>query len=453
MGYISLITKGIKIASKGTASLAKTTGKTAFRIKPEIIMPIKTNALTSPLDTLVNAQTIKSPWIQGELGNVAIRQADKLKSKKKYAQKLADGIFGDISEVKTSSVRTKDANSIYSKYEKNIKDGKTITSDQDAHKFITDAVGMRFQLKDLSIDDAMKAIKTEINGKKLSTGEQRLVKRLFRNDPTLTASEIEKAEELAKPIKMHLAELQSKPVFDRMLLCNIKSALERKVTTVEKLKQNGFSDEFLSRLNNPQIKPLQLTRICNYKGLDGIPYYSDGQMMKIEQLSLATGENITIQHCSSEINLTKYGMKGLTKNQKSAIKGSGYVTTQMNVTLPDGTLAEVQFRGSNLFAEYEHIAYDSRQLKNTLGKTFDDYKKAISSLSETDFKEYNAYLRRCYNYYRNKELGIINGSKPQLSEKFSKILSQESMENLYKLNHEQTQQAMQNFRPHLEMVA
>lgn len=446
MSYVSLITKGVKLLAKD---------KAVFRIKPEITMPVKAASLRKPFAQKIDAEALKNFDVQGELGNVAIRQADHLKGKRKYSQKLAKEIFGDISEVKTSSVRTKDANSIYSKYEKNIKDKKAISSEAEAHEFITDAVGMRFQLKDLTIDDAIQAVKKarKFNQEKLTTSEQRLVRRLFRNDPTLTASEIEKAEELAKPVKMYLAEQQSNPVFNRMLLCNIKSALERKVTTIEKLKQNGFDDEFLKHLNDPQIKPLRLTRICNYKGLDGIPYYSDSQMMKIEKLSLATGENITIQHCSSEIDLVKYGMQGLTDAEKSAIKGSGYVTTQMNVTLPDGTLAEVQFRGSNLFAEYEHIAYDSRQLKNTLGKTFDGYKQAIKSLNDNEYKEYNAYLRQCYNYYRNKELGIMVSEKPVLPDKFPKILSQESMENLYKLNHENTQIAMQTFKPHLELVA
>lgn len=450
MGYVSLIAKGLKIATKG-----KTAAKTTFRIKPEITMPVKTSTLKNKgLAKVIDADALKTTDTQGELGNIAIRQADNLKKKEKYAKELADDIFGDISEVKTHSVRTKDANSIYSKYEKNIQDGKVVTSEEDAHAFITDSVGMRFQMKDLTIDDAMQAIKkATINGKKLSTSEQRLVKRLFRNDPTLTASEIEKAEELARPVKMLLAEKQSQPVFERMLLCNIKSALERKVTTLEKLKQSGFSEEFLSRLNDPQIKPLQLTRICNYKGLDGIPYYSDDQMVSIGKLSLATGEDIVVQHCPSTKNLKKYGTDILSKAEKSAIKPSGYTTTQMNVTLPDGSLAEVQFRGSNLFAEYEHIAYDSRQGKNTLGKTFDNYKKAIESLKNDEFKEYNAYLRRCYNYYRNQELGIMVGQKPKLPAKFPKILSQESMESLYRLNHENTQLAMQTFKPHLELVA
>lgn len=450
MGYVSLIAKGLKIAAKG-----KTTAKTTFRIKPEITMPVKTSTLKNKgLAKVIDADALKTTDAQGELGNIAIRQADNLKKKEKYAKELADDIFGDISEVKTHSVRTKDANSIYSKYEKNIQDGKVVTSEEDAHAFITDAVGMRFQMKDLTIDDAMQAIKkATINGKKLSTSEQRLVKRLFRNDPTLTASEIEKAEELARPVKILLAEKQSQPVFERMLLCNIKSALERKVTTLEKLKQSGFSEEFLSRLNDPQIKPLQLTRICNYKGLDGIPYYSDNQMVSIGKLSLATGEDIVVQHCPSTKNLTKYGTEILSKAEKSAIKPSGYTTTQMNVTLPDGSLAEVQFRGSNLFAEYEHIAYDSRQGKNTLGKTFDNYKKAIESLKNDEFDEYNAYLRKCYNYYRNQELGIMVGQKPKLPAKFPKILSQESMESLYRLNHENTQLAMQTFKPHLELVA
>lgn len=451
MNYVGLIVKGVKTASK-----SKSMAKTVFRIKPEIIMPVKPSTLkTKGASLFLDAKALKTAEGQAELGNIAIRQADLLKKKGKYAKKLADEIFGDISEVKTHSVRTKDANSIYSKYEKNINDGKILTCEQDAHKFITDAVGMRFQLKDLTIDDAMQAIKkaAKPNLQKLTTHEQKLVRRLFKNDPTLTASEIEKAEELAIPVKMFLAEQHSKPLFDRMLLCNIKSALQRKVTTIEKLKQCGFSEEFLNQLNNPQIKPLRITRICNYKGLDGIPYYSDNQMMKIENYMLATGENITVQHCPTEINLKKYNLDELTKSQKSAIKDSGYITTQMNVILPDGTLAEVQFRGSNLFAEYEHIAYDSRQLKNTLGKTFDGYKDAIRSLNESQYKEYNAYLRRCYNYYRNKELGIMVGAKPELPKGFPKILSQESIENLYRLNHENTQIAMQTFVPHLEMVA
>ncbi len=452
MGYVNLLLKGgAKLATKN-----KTVVKTAFRIKPEIIMPVKTATLKNKgLTHIIDADALKAVDVQGELGNVAIRHADHLKKKTKYAKQLADDIFGDISEVKTHSVRTKDANSIYSKYEKNITDGKIVTCEEDAHKFITDAVGMRFQLKDLTLDDAMQAIKkaTKPNMQKLTTSEQRLVRRLFRNDPTLTASEIEKAEELAKPVKMYLAEQQTKPLFDRMLLCNIKSALQRKVTTIEKLKKCGFDDEFLKQLDNPQIKPLRITRICNYKGLDGIPYYSDNQMMKIENYMLATGEDITVQHCPSAINLKKYNFNDLTKNQKSAIKDSGYTTTQMNVTLPDGTLAEVQFRGSNLFAEYEHIAYDSRQGKNTLGKTFGAYKDAIKSLKENQYNEYNAYLRKCYNYYRNKELGIVVGAKPKLPSGFPKILSQESMESLYRLNHENTQLAMQTFVPHLELVA
>lgn len=452
MGYVNLLLKGVaKLASKNKMPV-----KTAFRIKPEITMPVKTSTLKNKgFAKVIDVDALKKADIQGELGNVAIRQADNLKKKTKYAKKLADDIFGDIPGIKTSSVRTKDANSIYSKYEKNILDGKIVTCEKDAHAFITDAVGMRFQLKNLTIDDAMQAIKksTKINQQKLTTSEQRLLKRLFRNDPTLTATEIEKAEELAKPVKMYLAEQQTKPVFDRMLLCNIKSALERKVTTIEKLEQCGFDNEFLKQLNNPEIKPLRLTRICNYKGLDGIPYYSDAQMMKIENLMLATGEDITIQHCSSAINLNKYNLTELTKNQKSAIKASGYTTTQMNVTLPDGTLAEAQFRGSNLFAEYEHIAYDSRQAKNTLGRTFDGYKDAIKSLKDDQYKEYNAYLRKCYNYYRNKELGIMVGAKPKLPEGFPRILSQESMETLYRLNHENTKLAMQTFIPHLELVA
>ena len=105
-----------------------------------------------------------------------------------------------------------------------------------------------------------------------------------------------------------------------------------------------------------------------------------------------------------------------------------------------------------MIGEYEHIAYDLRQGKNTLGPMFDNFKSAISKLKPAEYDEYNKYLERCYNYYNRLELGLP-ALKPKLPRKFDKILSEESMKKLYDANESRLEKLKEGFKPHFEEVA
>ena len=137
-----------------------------------------------------------------------------------------------------------------------------------------------------------------------------------------------------------------------------------------------------------------------------------------------------------------------------AIKSSGYRTGQMNVIHSNGMRGEIQFRGAqtNYFGEYEHIAYDLRQGKNTLGPLFDDYKREISKLSDNKYARYNKYLEECYNYYNRIELGLP-ALKPKLPKGFNKVLSEENMKKLYEANEKRLADLKTGFAPHFVEVA
>ena len=127
-----------------------------------------------------------------------------------------------------------------------------------------------------------------------------------------------------------------------------------------------------------------------------------------------------------------YTAEQMTEYSKKSVKASGYRTAQMNVIHQNGARGELQVRGrmTNMIGEYEHIAYDLRQGKNTLGPLFDDFTKAVSSLTPEQYNVYNKYLESCYNYYNKIELGLP-AVKPQLPKRFPKILSEESMKSLH----------------------
>ena len=84
---------------------------------------------------------------------------------------------------------------------------------------------------------------------------------------------------LAKPIKIALAEKQSEPVFRRFILGGLRDALDRNVTTIEKLEQAGISKDLIKELQtNPKIKPVRMTEINNYKGVStGILFFQTGK--------------------------------------------------------------------------------------------------------------------------------------------------------------------------------
>lgn len=439
--------------SPDTIKTASLNGLAQYRIKPDITMPIHPETLhtNNPVfEIKADLLKAKDESQLGQLGNISLRLAKKYKDSETLAAKEIKEIFEGFDV----SVRAKSANSVYSKLERMlIKRNQNIKTDEEARQIIQDAIGGRIHLKDLTAKDVADTINNiKIDGKLLTASEKNLVQRLFNNEK-LTEAEKTMAERLARPIKSALAEKHSEPAFRKFMLSGIKDALNRKVTTFEKLEEAGIRKDLLQEIKtNPNIKPLQLTEINNYKGVNGIAYFSDNQIRQFEKLQLATGQKIDIITCSENIDLAKYGLEGLSKSAKDAIKPSGYTTGQINVKLSDGTLAEIQVRGSGQFGEYEHFKYDSMQNKNTLSKILDTYRATVRKLKGDDAKEYDEYISKFYDYYRAPELGI-QISRPVLSKKFDPVLSEESMKELYYLDKAYQAGQLKNFTPHIEYAA
>lgn len=432
------------IGEYGTPGVAK------YRVKPDITMPmnINTRNLSNPaFEIKPDLLKAKNQFQQAELGNTALRLAQRYEQALPSAEKEIKEVFDGFNV----SVRAKGANSVFSKLERVlIKKKKSIKTDEEARQIIQDAIGGRIQLQDITRKDIIDTLNNiKINGHGLSNSEKHLVMNLFKGQK-LSEKELAIANRLAKPIKIALAERQSEPVFRRFILGGLRDALDRNVTTIEKLEQAGISKDLIKELQtNSKIKPLRMTEINNYKGVDGVSYFSDRQISQFERLQMATGERFDIITCSENIDLVKYGLEGLSKNAQDAIKSSGYTTAQVNTVLKDGTFAEIQVRGSGPFGEYEHLKYDSVLNKNTLGEIFQPYKKAVQSLSETQMPIYDNYISKTYDYYRMKELGI-QVPKPQLPAGFDPILSEESMKHLHHLNEANQARKMQTFIPHIE---
>lgn len=418
-----------------------------LRIKPDITMPVNPQTLSNPEPAFViDGSLVKNGDLahSSELGNIAIRLADGYKSALKGAKKEISKIFGGYK----IQVRAKGANSVYSKLERKVKDkGLQIASQGQASEIIQDAIGGRIIMNDLTRADVAQAIENfTVRGRKLTVSEKGALTKLFSGQK-LTKAELKTAKPYITAIKTQLAEKQSDPMFKKVMVSAIKDALDRNVTTIEKLKAAHIRADILQEVqkSGKKTQGMRITEINNYRGHDGIPYFSAAQVKEFERLQVATGETFDIITCPAAKDWK------LSKLEEKAIKESGYTTFQMNTVLSDGSLAEIQIRGSGPFGEIEHIAYDSRQAKNTLSHVYDDYKEAIKSLSEADFKEYNKYLSKCYDYYRDSELGI-RSVKPKLPKKFNPILSEESMWKLHAQDEAEQSLKMTGFAPHYEEV-
>ena len=528
--------------------IAKSAGKSGtktLQIKHDITMLVNpsTIAKSNPIGAITR-EGLSSRQVQGELGNVSVRLADAFKAKEGEAKAFIERLFPEYRQ----SVRTKGANSIYSKLERQVLNKKKdikIECDSKAKSMITDAVGARIIMPSLTQKDIQEVLSTcklnlHIPGQglvSLSEKEQKILSKIFSGQ---RVSETDKklVEHLINPVKSKLAEKQSQPVVNRLLASSYQSALDKKQISLkqmeelvnkgelskdvfETVKKNSEIKEFLEAYSQKEIeqmvksgeiteafaqelktyKPFEginITRFNNYRGSDGIAYFSDAQIQQIKRMQVQTGNYFSIASVSENISgistqgtlqkidrlkgmqkqiekLTqqggnekeiaklkeefntlqkKYGLEGIDINalDKGAIKGSGYTTTQMNFTMADGTQGELQLRGEGFFAEIEHIAYDARQGKNTLGAAYQEYVQTVKGLSEKQYEIYNKYIKECYNYTRNLELGIQTPT-PKLPKGLPSILSQRSMENLHHINAQIEAAAKETFTPHLRMAA
>jgi hypothetical protein len=418
-----------------------------LKIKPDIKMPAnpKTLTLKNPSIEITSTGLMNKVRTEAEeLGNVSLRLAEKFQNALTSSKESISRIYNG----NKISFRAKGANSIYSKLERVIKKKElNITTDNEACNIILDGIGGRIQLKNLTKKDVLETLDNiKIDGKNLTKTERKIMLKVF-NGENISNKEANTIGKVRRRVKLALAEKQSTPVVKQTMFSALQDALNRNIITMKQIEKSNLNPEIIKEFKIAKnVEPMQITEINNYIGRDGIPYFTDSQIFQFKELQALTHEEFDILSRSEQGRLFP---KSLTKLEKDAIKDSGYTTAQINAKLKNGIVSEIQIRGTGTFGEIEHIAYDSRLVKNTLSHTYDEYQCAVKKLTADQYTRYNKYLRACYNHYRNLELGL-KSTKPTLPSEFPSILSEESMRTLHDLDNKLQKKLMKNFTPHFE---
>ena len=444
--------------------------------KAEITMPISGERFRADNKTLdVNlpegvTDAVPMPEkIKAELGTTSIHLAKEYANTLDGCKEQISDIFGKdikgeghtkLSSVKTVSMRPKGAASIEPKLEKGLRKNGHLDY-ESARNWIGDAVGARIithnlqKLTDANIDKMINEM--EVEGKPLNQRQKVLLKKYIYEGNFNTESEKLEGFYLFERFTRPLVEARTQEAVDELVLSAAKYRMQKDNLSISDLRDRGIltNERLLSRLETDEsINPLEILGINNYTGLYGIPEFTVNQ---IDLLSHVLGDKITISTRSDigdkVYENTKYtSPEEILKNENNnempkSIKNAGYRTAQMNVKYKDRTLGEIQFRGeeTNKIGEYEHIAYDLRQGKNTLGPMFDEFKKAIDKLTDDEYKIYNKYLEACYNYYNRIELGLP-AKRPMLPKNLDPILSEENMKYLHDKNEARLKELKKNFK-------
>lgn len=428
-----------------------------FIQKPELGLKVNFSRLakgSKNMDIALRAED--SSLRKADLGTTAYQIGEDLLIGFPAAKAQVESIFKDLSSVEKIMNRPKGAVSIYTKLERGIKDNK-INSYETAKKYIGDGIGSRVitnSLEKLSRKQINLMIDNlEINGQVLNKQEKVLLKKYIYNYP-MSEADADRAFPLFEKFAQPLIEKRSKEVVDDLSLSIASSRIKKGELSLEQIKAKKLlSEDLIKRLETEQIEPLEVLLINNYRGGHGLPEFSSRQIQTLRKIC---GSGVVVNSRPDLAGYSKFPNYQYSKSEAKefAIKSSGYRTAQMNVIHSNGVRGEIQFRGShtNCFGEYEHIAYDLRQGKNTLGPLFDDYKREISKLSDKQYEKYNKYLEGCYNYYNRLELGLP-ALKPKLPKGFNKILSEENMKKLHDKNEKRLAELKVGFKPYFEQVA
>ena len=407
-------------------------------------------------DTMLTCTGKTGNALEADLGTAALQISDILYRNFSGAKKQVDDIFAGITDVLYIQNRAKSALSIHAKIKRGVKEG-SVNSFETAQNFVLDGIGSRIISKSLDKLDDSRITKMidelKVDNKSLSQEQKTLLRKYIscqELSPEQEAEIFPLYEKFARP----LIEKRSQPVVDSLLLSITKHRMIGEGLTIDEIKSKGLlTEDLLRRLEKEDIVPLEITLMNNYRGFHGLPEFSGRQIQAIRKV---TDNKIIIRSRPDLADYKKFPNEGYTKDEirDFALKASGYRTAQANVIHSNGMLGELQFRGdlTNKFAEYEHIAYDLREGKNTLGPIFDDYKSAISKLSDKDYNDYNLYLEKYYNYFNRLELGLP-AVKPNLPDKFNRVLSVESLKNLHDQNEIILADAGKDFIAHFEAFA
>lgn len=445
---------------------------TNYTPKVEIEMPINETRFDNGNKTLdVNlpdgvSEGVPMPTkIKAELGTTSIHLANEYKEALTACVEQAKNTFGEnkLSTVKNVSTRSKGAASIEPKLEKGLR--KKGHLDYNAAKeCIGDAVGARIitknlrKLSDKEITDRINNMK--VDNKPLTAEQKELLKKYIYEEKFDSDAKKLEGFYLFEQFTRPLVKERTSEVVNELLLSMAKFLMIDRGLSIEQIERTGLLSDnaLIERLKtDDSIEPLEVLQVNNYTGIYGLPEFTVDQTFAIQKL-LSLNDKKGIVYTRADIGKDLYTNTGYTSPEEvlraqngdelpKSIKSSGYRTAQMNVVFKNGTLGEIQFRGeeTNKIGEYEHIAYDLRQGKNTLGSLFNDFKDAISKLSPEEYSEYNNYLEACYNYYNRIELGLP-ANKPKLPSKFNPILSEENMKELHDKNEARLNDLKKNFK-------
>ena len=428
-----------------------------FMQKPELGLNVNFSRLTSGSKDMEIAFASKDAALKkADLGTTAYQIGEDLKAGFSDARLQVDNIFGNLSSVKEITNRPKGALSIYTKLERGIKE-KKISSYETAVEYIGDGIGSRVitkSLPQLSSSEIKSLIENfKLNGESLTKEQKILLGKYIYNHP-MSTEEADRAFPIFEKFVQPLIEKRSKEVVDDLAVSIAASRIKKGELSIEQIKaQKLLAEDLIKRLEENKFEPLEVLKINNYRGGHGLPEFSSRQIRALRKIC---GNGVIVNSRPELAGYSKFPNYNYSKSEAKdfAIKSSGYRTGQMNVIHSNGMRGEIQFRGAqtNYFGEYEHIAYDLRQGKNTLGPLFDDYKREISKLSDNKYARYNKYLEECYNYYNRIELGLP-ALKPKLPKGFNKVLSEENMKKLYEANEKRLADLKTGFAPHFVEVA
>ena len=451
-----------KIAQVGqdTTKAVKTVAKDAqkqevalYRQTADLNIPVRpsTMANNKPSFELNKTNFETDSLAQAETGNMAVRisqyNSEHIREFKKYIEKLFPGY--------NVEVRAKSPVSTFSKLRKGLKkQNKTFKTDKDGAKLITDGMAARIAPKKLTKKDVVNVLNTIlIDNKPLTKREKRFVARILKQDKSVSKMQHRAADKYVRPVLLRLAEIQSQPIVDNISLGILKNMLNRRLVTIEQLSKKGINPKYIEELkNNPHIEPVQVPRLCNYRGPDGIPVFSDRQIREFERINAAlpANEKFTITSCPTAKDLEKYGSE-LTKDESEAIKDFGYTASKINIIYKDGSTTELQI-GRDGFYNIEHdIIYDGLQQKDTVTPFLQPFQQELKSLGASEEK-YKSYVRNCYNADRRSELAVAPAQR-RLPKGINKKLSREYMEQAYLQNQKNIKEQSKDFEPYIQYVA
>jgi len=192
---------------------------------------------------------------------------------------------------------------------------------------------------------------------------------------------------------------------------------------------------------------VKLTKMSNYMGEDGIPYFTERQLHSLKAYADSKGVKLPVLERVNSAYERMSGKSDSVYNPKATtkVRSSGYTALQMNFETKDGFVYEWQYRSSKLnsFAEGEHIPYDLRTNKDIVGvhkelkRLYEPMKKLLTDkkkMPDKKYDEYNHYLTAHYEYLRRTELGFEDGlNPPKLPKGFDERLRAENLELIHEI--------------------